>query len=123
MRKKRILLSLFCLLLASVFFIWFFLSARTADVTLYQVSAQDVTPYISGGGVIFPQQQLSLSYPLPEKALAVFVKVGDEVTPNQALLKLDPTQLNAQAKQLSDDVAGERERIRYCSGAATIFPG
>jgi RND family efflux transporter MFP subunit len=115
-RKKRILLGLF-LLLASVFFIWFFVSARTADVTLYQVSAQDATPYISGGGVIFPRQQLSLSYPLPEKALAVFVKVGDEVTPNQPLLKLDPTQLNAQAKQLSDDVAAAHAYLASVSAS------
>lgn len=119
-RKKSILLGLFFLLLASVFFISiFFLSTRTADVTLYQVSAQDTTPYISGGGVIFPRQQLSLSYPLPEKALAVFVKVGDEVAPNQPLVKLDPTQLNAQAKQLSDDVAAAHAYLASVSASGT----
>ena len=121
-RKKRILLGLF-LLLASVFFIWFFVSTRTADVTLYQVSAQDATPYISGGGVIFPRQQLSLSYPLPEKTLAVFVKVGDEVTPNQPLLKLDQTQLNAQTRQLSDDVAAAQAYLAsvLASGTASAI--
>lgn len=118
-RKKRRLFGVSCLLLASVFFIWFFLSTRTAGVTLYQVSAQAATPYISGGGVIFPRQQLSLSYPLPEKALAVFVKVGDEVTPNQPLLKLDPTQLNAQAKQLSDDVAAAQAYLASVSASGT----
>jgi RND family efflux transporter MFP subunit len=80
-----------------------------------RVDAQDATPYISGGGVVFPRQQLSLSYPLPEKALAVFVKAGDEVAPNQPLLKLDPTQLNAQAKQLADDVAAARAYLTSVS--------
>ena len=116
-RKKRILLGLFFLLLAGVFSIW--LSTRVADVTIYQVSAQDATQYISGGGVIFPRQQLSLSYPLPEKAVAVFVKAGDEVTPNQALLKLDPTQVNAQIKQLSDDVAAAQAYLASVSASGT----
>ncbi len=110
-------MQLFFLLLVSVLFSWFFLSTKAADVTIYRVSAQDATPYISGGGVIFPRQQLSLSYPLPEKALAVFVKVGDEVVPNQPLLKLDPTQLNAQAKQLSDDVAAAQAYLASVSAS------
>jgi RND family efflux transporter MFP subunit len=115
--KNIIPLCLFILLLASVFSVW--LSTRAADVTLYEVSAQNTTQYISGGGVVFPNQQLSLSYPLPEKVLAVFVKVGDEVAPNQSLLKLDPTQLNAQIKQLSDDVAAAHAYLASVSASGS----
>jgi len=111
------LLALFVLLFAIAFFAW--LSARAADVILYQVSAQNATRYISGGGMVYPRQQLSLSYPLPEKVVAVFVKAGDQVSPNQSLLKLDPTQLDAQIKQLSDDVAAAQAYLASVSTSGT----
>jgi RND family efflux transporter MFP subunit len=115
--KKMLLLGLFFLLLVSAFSVW--QSIRAANVTVYQVGAQDALHTISGGGVVFPRQQLSLSYPLPERALAVFVKVGDEVAPNQSLLKLDPTQLDAQIKQLSDDVAAAHAYLMSVSNGGS----
>jgi multidrug efflux system membrane fusion protein len=78
------------------------------DVTLYEVNAQNVSQYIGGGGIIFPRQQLDVSYPVAERVVAVPVKAGDQVTLNQPLIQLDPSQLNAQIKQASDDMDAAR---------------
>ena len=104
------------LLIAAVGFTWMSMRATTPDVTLYQVSKHTVTQYSGGGGMVFPYQQFTLSYPVVEYASDVLVKVGDQVSPNQPLLKLDPTRLNAQLKQLSDDVTAAQA---YLSSVST----
>jgi RND family efflux transporter MFP subunit len=45
------------------------------------------------------------------------VKAGDHVTLNQPLIKLDPTQLNAQINQASNDVAAARAYLNSVAGA------
>jgi RND family efflux transporter MFP subunit len=87
--------------------VWF-TTKGVPDVTLYQVNAQNVSQYIGGGGIIFPEQQLDISYPVAERVVAVRVKAGDQVAPNQPLIQLDPSQLNAQIKQASDDMDATR---------------
>jgi RND family efflux transporter MFP subunit len=106
-RKKIILVAsiITVLLLAIACFLWISLSSTTPDVTLYQVSEHNITQYSGGGGIVFPRQKFTLSYPELEYAVNVLVKVGDQVSINQPLIKLDPTKLNAQIKQQSDDVA------------------
>ena len=96
-RKKSFWQRDYCsLLIAVICFFWMSIRAAAPDVTLYQVSEQNVTQYSGGGGMVFPRQQFTLSYPVVEYAVEVLVKVGDQVSPNQPLLKLDPTRLNAQ---------------------------
>ena len=46
----------------------------------------------------------------------MLVKIGDQVSPNQPLVKLDPTRLNAQLKQLSDNVTAAQA---YLSSVST----
>jgi len=86
-----------------------------ADVTLTRISAQNATQYIGGGGIVFPRQKLDLSYPVAERVVDVLVKAGDTVQPNQALIRLDPTQLNAQIKQASDNVAAAQAYLNSVS--------
>jgi RND family efflux transporter MFP subunit len=118
MLKKKIILAVITpfLLVVVAFFIWMSVQVTTPDVTLYQVSEHTVTQYSGGGGMVFPRQQFTLSYPVVEYAIDVLVKVGDQVSPNQPLLKLDPTRLNAQIKQLSDDVTAAQA---YLSSVST----
>lgn len=86
-----------------------------ADVTLTQVSAKNATQYIGGGGIVFPRQKLDLSYPVAERVVDVLVKAGDTVQPNQALIRLDPTQLDAQVKQAADNVAAAQAYLNSVS--------
>ncbi|MBA2287898.1 MAG: efflux RND transporter periplasmic adaptor subunit [Ktedonobacteraceae bacterium] len=92
-----------------------------ADVTVYQVKARDATQYIGGGGMIFPLQQLNVSYPFPERVVAVLVKPGDQVAPDQPLIQLDTSQLNAQIKQAFDNMKAAKAYLDSVSaGGNTV---
>lgn len=89
----------------------------TRDVTAYQVGPQqNVTQYIGGGGIVYPRQQFDLSYPVGERVISVLVKAGDTVTPNQPLIKLDPSQINNQIQQASNDLAAAQAYLNSVSG-------
>lgn len=77
------------------------------DVTVYQVGTQNVSQYVGGGGIVFPHDQLDVSYPLAERVIAVLVKPGDVISPKQPLIQLDPSQLNVQIMQASNDLAAD----------------
>jgi RND family efflux transporter MFP subunit len=117
-QKKKLVLtigSVTCLVLLlsiSFFYVssdsltpWSLIAQADPAVTLYRVSLQNITRYVGGGGIIFPRQQLDLSFPVDERVISVLVKPGDEVHPKQALIRLDPSQLNAQVTQAANDVA------------------
>ncbi len=88
----------------------------TPDVGLYRVgSRQLVNEYAGGGGTTYPRQQLDISYPVPERVLVVHVKAGDQVVPNQPLLQLDPSQINAQISQAANDVAAAQAYLNSVS--------
>jgi len=91
------------------------------DVTLYQVGNQNVAHAIGGGGIVFPYQQLVISYPSTERVVSVLVKPGDMVTPNQPLLRLDPTQLSAQITQASNDVAAAHAYLTSVSSGGNAL--
>lgn len=59
-----------------------------ADVMLFQVSQPHSVPSISGSGIVFPRQRFDLSYPAAEQVREVLVKAGDQVMPDQALIRL-----------------------------------
>jgi len=119
-RPKRALtigavLALIILLGASGFVIWRLI--RVPNVGLYQVgSRQLLDEYAGGGGIVFPRQQLDISYPLAERVVTVRVKAGDQVVPNQPLIQLDPTQINAQIAQAANDVAAAQAYLNSVSG-------
>ncbi|GAC1389798.1 MAG: efflux RND transporter periplasmic adaptor subunit [Ktedonobacteraceae bacterium] len=90
-------------------------SNASADVTLYQVSNQNVTQYVGGGGIVFPNQRVDISYAAVERVIAIFVKAGDHVNSGQSLLQLDPTQLNAQITEASNEVASAQAFLNSVS--------
>jgi len=104
------LLVLSILLEGAVFAVWWFMKS-TPDVTLYQVGSQNATQDIGGGGIVFPRQQLDISYPTSELVKAVLVKPGDQVTPNQSLIQLDASLLNIQIQQAAADMAAAQANL------------
>ena len=117
--KAIIGLSAICLC-GIVLAIWLTTKGVT-DVTLYQVNSQNVSHAIGGGGIVFPYQQLTISYPSAERVVSVLVKPGDKVMPNQPLLRLDPTQLSAQITQASNDVAAAQAYLSSVSAGGNTL--
>ncbi len=77
-----------------------------------QDSDQNTRNYVSGGGIIFPNQELVISYPATERILAILVKPGDTVTPDQPLMQLDPSQLNSQTTQAYNDLVAAQTYLK-----------
>ncbi len=83
---------------------------------------QSVSEDIGGGGIVYPRQQLNISYPISERVLSVLVNAGDHVNANQSLIKLDPTSLNAQLTQASKDVQASQAYLNSVSNATPYNP-
>src|SRR5260370_6451323 len=78
-KKKRsvvigTLICLVALLGVFAFLIWGRATKAAPDVTLYRGSLQNVSQDVGGGGIIFPRQQLSLSFPAADGAFRVLAK-------------------------------------------------
>jgi len=78
------------------FSLWHFLVRGIPNVTLYRVSMKNVDLQVGGGGTAYPVQRLDISYPFSAHVLSIFVQPGDRVTPNQPLVQIDLSQVNAQ---------------------------
>ncbi len=117
--RMVVILSAVCI--AAVVFAGFFLAYRylkTPSVALYQAKAQNVNRSVGGSGIIYPQQQLVISFPIVERVTAVSVKPGDVVKPDQALVQLDLAQLDAEVKQAADNVAAAQTYLNSVAGTA-----
>jgi RND family efflux transporter MFP subunit len=116
------LLGLLILLAGAAFSVWKFVIAPTLvrDVQLYQVQMQNTTQSVGGGGIIYPLQQLDVTYPETERVLSIQVKSGDQVSPNQSLLQLDLVQLNIQIKQAEDAVAAAQNYLNSVSASGNV---
>jgi RND family efflux transporter MFP subunit len=113
------LLVVLVLLGGAVFAMWWFTSS-TPDVTLYQVGSQNVNQDIGGGGIVFPRQQLDISYPTSELVKAVLVKAGDSVVARQSLIQLDASQLNIQIQQAANDMAAAQATLTTAQATGNI---
>jgi RND family efflux transporter MFP subunit len=111
-----VLLGIIGFTLWSIFF-------AVQPVTAFAVGQkQGVSENIGGGGIVYPKQQLNISYPISERVLNVLVNAGDHVNANQALIKLDPTSLNAQLTQASKDVQAAQAYLNSVSNATPYNP-
>lgn len=111
-----LLLTLVVLIGGVVFAMWWF-TKSSPNVVLYQVGSagQNVTQDSGGGGIVFPRQQLDISYPTSELVKSVLVKAGDHVTPNQPLIQLDASLLNIQIQQAASDMAAAQATLNSAS--------
>ncbi|GAC1357389.1 MAG: hypothetical protein NVS2B12_01730 [Ktedonobacteraceae bacterium] len=126
-RTPRALMSAVVLLMILLFgalgYTFWYVFLATQPVTVYQVGKkQDVSQYIGGGGLAYAHQQLDMSFPVAERVIDVLVKAGDHVKLNQPLIKLDPTQLNAQVTQASNDVAAAQSYLNTVSNNSPYNP-
>jgi RND family efflux transporter MFP subunit len=124
-QRNRYLLigSLLVLLLALggiVFALWGATNSAP-DVTLYQVGNRNAGQDIGGGGIVFPHQQLSISYPTSELVQAVLVKAGDQVVPKQSLIRLDASQLNIQIQQAAADMAAAQATLNSVTASGNTL--
>ncbi len=122
-RKRSVIigsvLGLLILLGGIAFAVWWFMIKPIPDVTLYQVGGQNTAQDIGGGGIIFPHQQLDISYPVAERVVSVLVKAGDQVTSNQPLIQLDASQLNVQIQQAANDMAAAQAFLTSVSASGS----
>ena len=95
------------------------LDGGQTDVTLYKAGIGNASQDIGGGGVVFPLQQINISYPNSERVIKIPVKAGDTVKAGDALLQLDPTQINIQVKQASDQKAAALAYLDSVSASGT----
>lgn len=117
-RKNRMIIAIALavfVLVVSAGGYYYLKASSAANVTLYQVNNQNVTQYIGGGGIVFPNQQIDISYPVVERVVSVFVKPGDHVSLNQPLIQLDPSQLNSQITEASNEVASAQAFLNSVS--------
>ncbi|GHO85991.1 efflux RND transporter periplasmic adaptor subunit [Dictyobacter formicarum] len=102
----------------AIYTLWYALMA-TQPVTVFRVGKQQlVTQNVGGGGLIDAKQNFNLQFPLAERVMAVMVKPGDHIKRNQALIRLDPSQLNAQVQQASNDVAAAQAYLNSVTASA-----
>ena len=120
-RRKRITAtlvgSILLVLVAISYVTWNLVQGAVPAVTLYQVGAQNASQDIGGGGIVYPRQQLDISYPVAERIVGVLVKPGDQISLNQPLIQLDPAQLNAQIRQAADDMAAAQAYLNSVSSS------
>ncbi len=114
---------LMIILLATLGYTFWYVFLAVQPVTVYQVGKQQsVDQYIGGGGLAYAHQQVDMSFPVAERVVSVMIKAGDHVKQNQPLIKLDPTQLNAQVTQASNNVAAAQEYFNSVSSSSPYNP-
>ncbi len=111
------------LLFGALVYTFWYVFLAIQPVTAYQVDKkQNVSQYIGGGGLAYAHQQLDMSFPVAERVIDVMVKAGDHVKQDQPLIKFDPTQLNAQVTQASNDMAAAQSYLYTVSNDSPYNP-
>jgi RND family efflux transporter MFP subunit len=93
------------------------------NVTAFHIRAkQDAPLHIGGSGVIYPKQQIPISYAAAGRVTNVIVHVGDAIEANQPLIQLDQTQVKTQIDLAQNDVAAAQQYLDSVSSAAPYNP-
>src|SRR5579875_996863 len=94
-------------------------SPSTPVVGLYTVQKQSLAYFVGGGGLTYPAQSLTVSYPVNASVLSVNVQVGQEVQKGQQMLQLDSADLTSQLQQANAQVQIAQQYLNtlYYDGA------
>jgi len=119
----RIAIPLVILLVLSLVGMAIYTSFAFQNITAFRVSAQQPVPlYIGGGGIVYPRQQIPISYAAAGHVTNVNVKVGDQVKAGQPLVSLDQSQVKAQIDLAANNVAAAQTYLNSVSNAIPYNP-
>ena len=120
-RKKKIIIGVSALVLLSLIVIISVIATRKdePEVTTVKIDVrQELKSTVTASGEVRPIQYIKLTSEVPGRILEIFVNPGDIVKKGQALVRIDPTQLQSSqeaqwaATQASlNDVANARNAV------------
>ena len=97
-RKKKIIIAVSGVALLGLIVIISVLATRTeqAEVTTVKVDVRhELRSTVTASGEVRPIRYIKLTSEVPGRILEIYVNPGDQVTKGQALVRVDPTQLQA----------------------------
>jgi RND family efflux transporter, MFP subunit len=110
------------LLSAIVYTAWFMLYP-TPPITAFVVGQQRQVPRdVSGFGPVASLQQAKVTFAAPGHIVSLLVKPGDTVRQGTPVLKLDPSQLQAQVDLASNNVNARKAYLDAVSNAVPYNP-
>jgi HlyD family secretion protein len=97
-RKKKIIIAVSGVVLIALIVIISVVATRTEqpEVTTVKVDVRpELRSTVTASGEVRPIRYIKLTSEVPGRILEIYVNPGDQVTKNQALVRVDPTQLQA----------------------------
>ena len=97
-RKKKIIIAVSGVVLVALIVIISVVATRTEqpEVTTVKVEVRpELRSTVTASGEVRPIRYIKLTSEVPGRILEIYVNPGDQVTKNQALVRVDPTQLQA----------------------------
>ena len=97
-RKKKIIIAVSAVVVIGLVVIISVLATRTeqAEVTTVNVNVRtELRSTVTASGEVRPIRYIKLTSEVPGRILEIYVNPGDQVTKGQALVRVDPTQLQA----------------------------
>src|SRR6185369_13814198 len=97
-RKKKIIIIVSGVVLLALIVIISVLATRKEqpEVTTVKVDVRpELRSTVTASGEVRPIRYIKLTSEVPGRILEIFVNPGDQVTKNQALVRVDPTQLQS----------------------------
>lgn len=97
-RKKKIIIAVSAVVVLGLVVIISVLATRTeqAEVTTVTINVRpELRSTVTASGEVRPIRYIKLTSEVPGRILEIFVNAGDQVTKGQALVRVDPTQLQA----------------------------
>src|ERR1044071_314343 len=120
-RKKKIIIGVSALVLLSLIIIISVIATRKdeAEVTTVKVEVRpELKSTVTASGEVRPIQYIKLTSEVPGRILEIYVNAGDQVTKGQALVRVDPTQLQssqeaqfAYTQSVLNDVTNARNAV------------
>src|SRR5213075_2922932 len=97
-RKKKIIIGVSALVVLSLVVIISVIATRKdePEVTTVKVETRpELKSTVTASGEVRPIQYIKLTSEVPGRILEIYVNPGDQVTKGQALVRVDPTQLQS----------------------------
>jgi HlyD family secretion protein len=129
-RKKKIIIAVSAVAVLALVVIISVLATRTEqpEVTTVNVNVRpELRSTVTASGEVRPIRYIKLTSEVPGRILEIYVNPGDQVTKGQALVRVDPTQLQASqeaqwaATQASlNDVQNARQAVSAAQQALVV---